>query len=415
MNTTKGIILEAATKRKKIKFIMLLGASLHKYGASSDRVEKALNLLAAKLKLQAEFFSTPTSLLASFKIDDEREYTRLRRLDVGKVNLYKLLLIDEIVDQTIDDSLSLPNAMDKINSVLENEALYKGFLVDMAYAVVSFNIAIIIGGNFYDAILAGALGFIIGMFTESIKIERLSSISDGVLAFVASVTSILFAKFSGLPIHADITTVSSLIILLPGLMLTTSVSELASNNLMSGASRLLGAIMILLKITFGVYLANVLVNKFNVEVTPIDHIDKELIFKIMLIPLTAAGFVVSFQARFKEYIWICIGCVLTFICSKFSIVYLGFAMSAFASGAFIASFSNFFSRVTKKPALITLLPGITLLVPGALGYSGIEAMINENTLEGINALLRTFIIALALVSGTFFGSILVKPKRSLDI
>jgi uncharacterized membrane protein YjjB (DUF3815 family) len=71
--------------------------------------------------------------------------------------------------------------------------------------------------------------------------------------------------------------------------------------------------------------------------------------------------------------------------------------------------------VTKKPALITLLPGITLLVPGALGYSGIEAMINENTLHGINALLRTFIIALALVSGTFFGSILIKPKRSLDI
>ncbi len=407
--------MEAITKLKRIKFIMLTGESLHKYGASSDRIEKALMLLAEKLDLKAQFLASPTSLLASFKITTEREYTRLRRLDVGKVNLSKLLFIDGIVDKMLDESIEFKEASLKIHNVVDYPHIYKGIVIDFAYAMISFNIAIIIGGNFYDAILSGLLGFVIGLFTETIKIDRLSSIADGVLAFLTAICAVLIPHYTSFPMHPHIITISSLIILMPGLMLTTSVSELASNNLLSGASRLLGAIVILLKISFGVYLANILARNLHVSIETVAHLDKSIYLKTLLIPLTALGFTISFQARFKEYYWICTACVLTFITSRVTLEYLGFAMSSFTAGAFIASFSNLFSRISKKPALITLLPGITLLVPGALGFTGIEAMMNEHTIEGINSLLRTFITAIALVTGTIFGSILVKPKRVLDV
>lgn len=407
--------MEEVIIRRKIKFVMLIGASLHKYGSSSDRIEKALLLLSEKLKLDSQFFSTPTSLLACFKIDDEREFTRLRRLDVGKVNLKKLLLVDQVVDKIIDDSLSVENAMKSIYSILNESPLYKGLIVDLAYAIVSFNICVFIGGTFWDAGFAGICGFLVGVLTENIKVERLNSIIEGVLAFLVAFTSLVASHYLPIVIHPEVTTIAALIILIPGLMLTTSISELASNNLTSGTARLLGAIMILLKITFGVYLAQLLARSFNLDATVFLPVQHSIFYSALLMTLTAVGFVISYQARFKEYYWICAGCVLTFLCSKYTSLYLGFAMSAFISGAFIAAFSNFFSRISKKPSLITLLPGITLLVPGSIGYSGIESMINQQTVEGIDTILKTFLIAVALVSGTFFGSILVKPRRSLDI
>ena len=82
----------------KITFIMLIGNSLHRYGASADRVEKALTLIALKLNIDSQYFAFPTGIFASFK-EEGHEHTRMDRLEPGKINLSKLLWVDEVVDR----------------------------------------------------------------------------------------------------------------------------------------------------------------------------------------------------------------------------------------------------------------------------------------------------------------------------
>ena len=102
-----------ATIQIKIKFIMLIGKSLHRYGASADRIEKALTLLCQNLSVQGEFFSLPTGIFASFKSTDD-EFNRMERLEPGKINLAKLYFVDQTVDQVAENSITIVPGLQNI-------------------------------------------------------------------------------------------------------------------------------------------------------------------------------------------------------------------------------------------------------------------------------------------------------------
>ena len=54
--------LPAGPADASIRFLLRLGRALHAYGYSADQLERALTASAARLGLEAQFFSTPTSM-----------------------------------------------------------------------------------------------------------------------------------------------------------------------------------------------------------------------------------------------------------------------------------------------------------------------------------------------------------------
>ena len=54
------------TEKAEIRFILALAKALHRYGTPAYRLEEALEVVGDKLGLDAQFFSTPTSIFASF-------------------------------------------------------------------------------------------------------------------------------------------------------------------------------------------------------------------------------------------------------------------------------------------------------------------------------------------------------------
>src|SRR5690606_34639181 len=79
---------------------------------------------------------------------------------------------------------------------------------------------------------------------------HLAAAFEAVAALVATVLATAFAHFVA-PLSLQTVIVASLIVLMPGLSLTTAVSELASNQLVTGTTRFAGAMTVLLKLTFG--------------------------------------------------------------------------------------------------------------------------------------------------------------------
>ena len=60
--------------------------------------------------------------------------------------------------------------------------------------------------------------------------------------------------------------------------------------------------------------------------------------------------------------------------------------------------SNLWARVTKRSAAIPLVPGLAVLVPGALGYRGTSTLLHSTT-GSIQLLGAVFVIAAGLVVG----------------
>ena len=75
--------------------------------------------------------------------------------------------------------------------------------------------------------------------------------------------------------------------------------------------------------------------------------------------------------------------------------------------------SNLFSRLRQRPATVTLVPGLILLVPGSIGFRSVSAMLAQDALSGIQAAFAMTLVAIALVTGLLISHIVVPPRGVL--
>ena len=78
-----------APTRVRIKFVVELARRLHEYGTTAPRLEDAVNLVSARLELECNVLSTPTSIVMSFADLDPSvhrlaEVTQVVRLPPGE-------------------------------------------------------------------------------------------------------------------------------------------------------------------------------------------------------------------------------------------------------------------------------------------------------------------------------------------
>lgn len=398
---------------EQIDFVMLAAIALHRYGASADRIENASKLVSDKLGLEGNFFSIPTGIFASFRKNDLSQMTRLERLEPGGVNLNKYCEVDHVIDRVLDHSYSVKEGRRVIKATEKAADLYNTYLINFSYAIIGASIAIFVGGNVLEAGFSFFLGLMVGFFSQNIKIERIDSISDALTAFAVS-GIVMALLFFGLPINPKIIILSSLIVLIPGLTLTTALMELANQNLTSGTARLMGSVIGLFKLSFGAFMATKIGIYFGVEVQgPYPSIQHPLWLKSFALLLASIGFIISFQARSRDSLWIILCCFISFWTSYIAGLFFDPPSTAFTAGCSISMLSNFLGRTTSRPTLVFLLPAIILLVPGSLGYSSLGFLYSKDFMAGLDQGFSTLAIAVGLVSGVYVGNILIRPKRTL--
>ena len=90
------------TALDRTSFVLRMARALHRYGHPAHRLEESLVATSERLGLEAQFFSTPTSVFASFGQID-RQHTHLLRLDPGGTDLGRLAkVLPMLVDTGVD-------------------------------------------------------------------------------------------------------------------------------------------------------------------------------------------------------------------------------------------------------------------------------------------------------------------------
>ena len=75
--------------------------------------------------------------------------------------------------------------------------------------------------------------------------------------------------------------------------------------------------------------------------------------------------------------------------------------------------SNWYARLLDRPATITQVPGILLLVPGSVGFRGLAALMDEKIVSGVDTTFKMILTAVALVAGTLMANIIAPPRREI--
>jgi uncharacterized membrane protein YjjB (DUF3815 family) len=220
------------------------------------------------------------------------------------------------------------------------------------------------------------------------------------------------------PLDVDVATVASLILLVPGFTLTVAMKELATRNLISGTARLMFAAMVLLGIGFGVAVGRQ-VGAWLPEAStllPPDLAKATPPFWVEVLALVAMGpaFTVCFRAPMRDVLWILTSCALAYAGTQ-AVLRWGQApeIAAFCGALLVGLGSSAFARILDRPASVTQVPGIMMLVPGSLGLRGMAQIVDKQTLSGVDTAFQMVLIGTAIVTGLLVSNVVVPPRKVL--
>lgn len=407
----------------RIAFLLELARRLHQYGTTAPRLEIAIAGAAQRMGLAADVWSSPTAIIISFADlaqgeEGVAQSTQVMRLAPGDVNLTRLCEADRIADLVITGNLDLREGFHRLRELGRPESRGAQAALIASYGLSAASIvALFLHSSWPDLLAAGFIGLVIGTITVlAARRPRLAIASEALSAMAATIIAIVVSAFI-VPLAIKAVVLAGLIVLVPGMSLTTAVRELSSQHLVSGVARMGGAVTTLLKLTFGTVAATQLCAAVGIHAR--DYVLPPLPtwLDTPFLLLGAFGFAILFRAARRDWLVVMGAVVVGYLATRWggqiSGQLSGAAFGVFLGGFLLSAMANAYARYAHRPGAVIREPGIILLVPGSVSFQSMSFLLNRNAELGMDTALLVLTLLVSLVAGLMFGELLVSPRRSL--
>ena len=398
----------AVGSRDAVGFVLRLGCALHNAGFSAHRLEATLSDVSAKLGLEAQFFSTPTSIMAAFGPPDSQR-THLIRAEPGSTNLSHLSGLDRIARDVVYGLLGPVDGSRRIDALLGEPRRWTTLPMLLAFVLVSVSVASFLKVGGTDLAGAALVGLLCGLIvTRTRKHSEWTDIEEPMSAFAVATVAQLFAAITDSGAGYAMT-VAGLVVLLPGMTFTTGLIELSTRHLSSGTARLSGALVTFLGLGFGVALGTKLgtaigdwlvLHQVALQVAnlPLPWWVEGL--GVLIAPLC---FTVLLQANGKDAPWIVLAAAAAYLVSRFAGRALGEELGAFLGALLVSAGSTFIARWRDSTPIVTIVPGLLILVPGSIGLRSVTSFSEQRVVTGVEAAFEVALIGVSLAAGVLAG------------
>ncbi len=402
----------------EIRFLKRYARALHQAGVPAHQLEGLIQATARWMGYKCDFWSSPTAIFLSLRTrddDDEQPLPmQLVRLYPSPINLASTADLYDLGEDLIEGRLTLEEADQRLKKDAA-PALYSQGLQVLAGGLVSAAFAILLAGSWVGVVVALLAGVMVGLLP--VVLPRLQK--AGSLEALAALAVSLFVyafNVSFADINSPIVIMSGLIVLMPGLGLTIAVTELSTDHLTSGSARLAGAMVVLLKLALGVLVGKVIAGwlgwtnsgslQWATDLPP--HW-----FQWPALLVCGLAFAVLFNVRYRDIYLAVFAAVTGYAVSRAGVIMGGVEFGILLAALVIGLLGNLLGRWLRRPASLVRVPGIILLVPGALGYRAVTHALLDTNANPQETVLLASILVIALVGGLLIGNTIVPPRRYL--
>lgn len=400
------------------RFILQLARQLHRHGTPAHRLEVTLSVLAKRLGVQAEFFSTPTSIMVGIgELEEQRVH--LMRVDPGEPNLGHLSQLGEITRLVMDGEITPAEGLRRIDVMDAQPPAYPQWLTMAAFVLASATIACFLKVRAGDVLVASLLGLVTAVtaITAS-RWESTRHVTEPFAAFIVTTLAFTLDKVLGTR-TGYATSLAGLAILLPGLTFTVALTELSTRHLASGTARLSGAIVTFLGLGFGLALGaktGAAAGVVLADLLPMMHgaLSRAVLpgwaewTALLVAPL---AFTVLLSARPKDAPYIVVACAAAYVTSKFAGAAVGEELGAFLGAFVVSAGSNVLARTRRRVAMVTQVPGLLILVPGSIGFRSMTSLLGQEVETGIQTGFRVAIVGISLAAGILAGNVVTRATN----
>lgn len=234
-----------------VEAILDIGEMLLMSGAEVSRVEDTMARLGNAYEFErADTFSITSSIVFTVKTKEGEVITQTRRIKATQVDMEKLENINALSRGVCLHAIPLEELQYRIRE-LNKTKKYSRLVMYFVYAIASAAFSLFFGGSPADAVasmLTGSLlylGIIIGnkIHVQTIVLNLFCSFTTGLLA--------LCLLRLGVGTSFEKIIIGNIMLLIPGISLTTSLRDMIKGDLMSGLLVLCEALLKALAIAVG--------------------------------------------------------------------------------------------------------------------------------------------------------------------
>jgi uncharacterized membrane protein YjjP (DUF1212 family) len=387
-----------------------VGAALLGYGLPAHRVEESVLRLARAFGRSAAVFGLPTALIITLHGPSGADL-QLVRAEPGTIDLARLDELHRVVARVEQNLLDAHTAEQEVATILRAAPAHPRAFDLFAAGLVGFGGSLMLGSSPDEAAWAGALAVGVGML---IALGRARPALARVLPLCAAVaTTLSTSALSHMKMldHPLAVAMASQFLLLPGLMLTLAMTELATGHLVSGTARCMGACVVFLQLGLGALLGA----RFG-------ELSQSTFVPLSAPPLAAAGvgafllasgFAVVLRVRRRDIPQTYASAGLAFLLCQGVGSWQGTEIGALIAACAVTLYGHAFARRRDRPSSTLTLPGVTMLVPGSLGLMSVSAAAMSDPTRAFAIGFQLLMVLVALSSGILFAAAVLPPRTGV--
>jgi uncharacterized membrane protein YjjP (DUF1212 family) len=323
----------------------------------------------------------------------------------------------KLVAQAPSGTVSPAEGMAEIDRIRSLDKRFPVWITVIGYAVQSVGLALILQPTPWSLYGAAVLGLLVGgLSVIGRRIEAIGYMLPTVCAFLVAFVVFKFESRWHVGTDSLRALAAPLATFLPGAAITLAVIELATNHVVSGASRLVAGFMQIAQLAFGILIAAQIagIPDASLVTTQLNRLGPWAPFLGVLV--YGLGIWLNFAPPAKFLPWMVLMLYVAYGGQWVGNELLGSYASGFGGGLTLILFALAIShRPNTPPTMSLVVPGFWLLVPGSLGFMGITQLLGTHSSAVFTATLISMMsIAIGVQTGLLLWRAAIQLTASPD-
>lgn len=389
-----------------------LGAALHGATLPADVVEEQLTAVAKRLGLDAQFFALQSFL--AMEVRNGAPHATVRRMSFDTHwNLTRMTALLTLSRELAAGRVGVAEGRRRIAEIAAQRPPYGKALVVAAYGVYGGAVAARVGGNLVEVLVGALVGAVAGLIHfGTLRSNTVDLQKSFIAAFVGSLCAFVLARVLP-PFDAPRAVFGGVTLLVPAMVLTVGVHELASEEVESGVVRTGYGLLRFAMLAVGIGAA-VNVTRFAADVPRVTATPLPFPAVLALVALGGLALVACLQGPRRDAGAIVAAAVLAYAAQEVTKRIVGEHGAPMLSAFVLGTAAYLHAHATGRSLPVMMVPGLLQLAPGFLGTEAVLRLIGREPSSQAEELsfFRVMIIAVQLGTGLLIAGLLFRTRRA---
>ena len=381
-----------------------MGYHLAMSGAETFRVEDTVHRILGAYGIECEVFAIPNSISVSLEAANGKPLMVLRRIGFHGNDLEKLEKLNALSRRICAEKPAPDEAFRWLRETLDDCRTYRTGVYYLGNILAGMGFCIVFGGALRDCLWAGLIGLIIGLVSRFMDSREANPFFSTMLASCLMALPAYAAAGLGWLNSPDAAIIGTLMILVPGLLITNSMRDIIYGDTNSGIFRIVQVFLTALAIALGTAAAWHLTAGLYGQ-TASATVSWPAWAQAIAVFIGCCGFCILFNVHGRGMVLCVAGGVAAWM---LYLLWRALGFDVYAANLFAAVFAALYAevmaRLRKCPATPYLVIATLPMLPGAGVYYTMSLGLDGEMMTAVGKGLETVGIAGSLAVGILLVS-----------